>query len=331
MKLPRLTKMPISYGAVAEYRMNRAVADKFVGYGRFDDGVPTVMWHELPNGNMALPRACCPVPNPNGMTLGPRVRLTSKFEPRDSQQTRLATELTDMLDRGESFVLEAPTGVGKTVLGCHAIGHVGRRACVVLYKEDLFDSWTEDLGAILGLGKKDIGIIKQDRVDAAHPVVLASIQTLAIPGRVPARVLREFGFVIWDEVHVAPAETFSKSLTMFPARLRLGLSATPKRQDGKHFVTAAHIGPVAVLGKLTPMKPKVSFIKTRWRAPRDKDGERLPITAKSGHIFRMMTRNHARNVQLARLVVGAIERGRRIIIFSHQRDHLDTLMALVNH
>jgi len=165
----------------------------------------------------------------------------------------------------------------------------------------------------------------QNPMDTALRVVLASIQTLAIPRRVPARVAQEFGQVWWDECHRVPAQTFMRSLAMFPARVRVGLTATPQRADKKHFVTEAHIGQVRVVGDMVPMKPKVSQFRTAYRIPRDRDGEQVPHGPKSGWLFKAMAGSQRRNELITALCVQAYQKGRHNVVFAAQRAHLDKL------
>ena len=48
----------------------------------------------------------------------------------------------------------------------------------------------------------------------------------------PEDTFKGFGFVIYDECHHLGAEVFSRALLKTNTRYTLGLSATPKRQDG---------------------------------------------------------------------------------------------------
>ena len=43
---------------------------------------------------------------------------------------------------------------------------------------------------------------------------------------------REWGLVLLDEVHVAPAATFRRCVTVTHSRTKLGLTATLVREDG---------------------------------------------------------------------------------------------------
>ena len=55
---------------------------------------------------------------------------------------------------------------------------------------------------------------------------------------------------------------------MFPAKWRLGLSATPDRADGKELVVYSHIGPIRAKTEAQLMVPKVLRFTSAWQCPR---------------------------------------------------------------
>ncbi len=57
-------------------------------------------------------------------------------------------------------------------------------------------------------------------------------------------VFSDFGFVIYDECHHLGAEVFSKALLKTSCKYTLGLSATPKRNDGLSKVFEWYLGPM---------------------------------------------------------------------------------------
>jgi superfamily II DNA or RNA helicase len=40
--------------------------------------------------------------------------------------------------------------------------------------------------------------------------------------------------ILVDEAHLCPADMFSTALNSINAKIKIGISATPKRKDGKH-------------------------------------------------------------------------------------------------
>lgn len=113
-----------------------------------------------------------------------------------------------------------PMGAGKTVIGLHAIAHLGGPVLIVVPTSTLVEQWNERI-------KKHIGYDAQRLVE---------VVTYAGLDKIRARLARDpklrYRLLVFDECHVLPANTFSKAATI-PCDYRLGLSATPYREDGR--------------------------------------------------------------------------------------------------
>ena len=72
---------------------------------------------------------------------------------------------------------------------------------------------------------------------------LATLQSLTRADD-PAAILSEYGLVIVDEGHHVAAHTFARAIQSIPARRWLGLTATPKRADGRGEIMFMHCGQV---------------------------------------------------------------------------------------
>lgn len=125
-----------------------------------------------------------------------------------------------------------PTGAGKTVCFAHLVSRRDGRALILAHRDELIQQAADKL-AMVG-GSLDIGIVKarQDEHDA--PVVVASVQTLARPGRTER--LGEFATVIVDEAHHAVASTYMDILDELGCMgasgpLTAGFTATAGRSD----------------------------------------------------------------------------------------------------
>jgi superfamily II DNA or RNA helicase len=129
------------------------------------------------------------------------------------------------------------------------------------------------------------------------------------------------------------ADSFMETCCLFPARHRLGLSATPKRPDGKTFVLDMHIGPLMVRGKDVPMKPKVFVKKTEWtlpRVPRLVNGEwrKVPLPVQAGRmtqVYNAMAKDAFRNRKIANYVEQMHRIGRNQLVVTATKEHIDKL------
>lgn len=287
------------------------------------------------------PRNMAPFGSPVEYADGFNAYFKSSFVPRNEEQARIVSEAVDLLQDGQSFIVEAGTGTGKTVMAMDMIAQIKKKTIVIVTKEDIKYQWIDAAKKFLNLTDKDIGVIQADRFEVSgKKLVIAMIQSLAKEDRYPASAMREFGLCIVDEVHRVGCDFFCQSCFRVPARLRLGLSATPVRKDGREEVVAAHIGPVLVRSTLANMAPKVIVVESPWQIPLTKITDRhgmakigpIPHSpGKCGHIVNMLAKHHGRNAVLANFIKQAYKKDRIIMVQSDRKSHLETLSLMVQH
>lgn len=141
--------------------------------------------------------------------------------------------------------------------------------------------------------------------------------------------------VVTHNCHRMAADQFVKSMWHCNAKLRLGMSATPTRKDGRDILLRGHVGPVMVEAEQEVMIPKVIVAQSAWRCPRvRRDGKiiQLPHThGKVMHIIKTMAKCDERNVQLVQFIIAAYRKGRSILVFSEIGAHLQELHRLLVH
>jgi superfamily II DNA or RNA helicase len=323
---------PLAYGAMAKYPSSQALKFKFMVKSRFGDDV--TLYAETKDGkHLLLPRAVCPVGDNDLRVKGPQVDFKCTAKPKNEEQKRCFDEAMALLEKGESFIVQAPTGWGKTVWAIMVAAALGVPTLIVCTKDDLVKQWAERVLQFTNLHPKQIGLIQQDYCDPLGKVVtVASIHSLAIEGRYPASLREMFGLIIYDECHRLGAESFAKVAGMFSAFWRIGLTATPKRVDGKELVFHAHIGAIRVVATAMQLIPKVLIYETGWKVPMVRQGgevQKMRITpGRSGHVSKMMSKSRERNRLIVFLVHKAYEAGRRIVVFSTLTEHLEELERL---
>lgn len=140
-------------------------------------------------------------------------------------------------------VLDAPCGTGKTVMALEVIRRKAVPTVVVVHKEFLMSQWEERIREFLPGAK--VGRIQGDRCDSGKDfdIVLAMVQSLTRRAYPPS-ILESFDLVVADEVHRMGAPEWHVAVAKFPAKMRLGLTATVNRKDGLTAVFLAHIGQV---------------------------------------------------------------------------------------
>ncbi len=291
------------------------------------------LWEMSSDGKwIRVPRAACPPPTPSTdkRALGIPIDFKCSVEPRPGEQAKFIEQASGLLLSGESFVAQAPTGFGKTVMACKLIAEVGRKALVIVPKSDLMESWYEALQEFLGLAPHEIGKIQQNTYNVdGKKVVLGMLHSLSKKGKYPGTMVKEFGLVIWDECHRTPADQFLPTAGLFHSKLRLGLSATPERYDGMDLINRVHIGPTRVVAKVIPMKPKVFMWPTGWDICYPGNGGKIHHTpGKLGHLLKFLGKNRQRNGVVVHFLKAAYDKKRRVVVFADHLSHLEAIHAI---
>ncbi len=131
-----------------------------------------------------------------------------------------------------------PTGTGKTEVALAAMAEARTATLVVAPVRDLMYQWHRRI--LRGLGC-DAGIVG-DRLHDLKPVTVTTYDSAYIH---MAEMGATFGLVVFDEEHHLPGPCRRDAAVMSTAPMRLGLTATPERSDGRHADLDWLVGPVA--------------------------------------------------------------------------------------
>jgi len=150
------------------------------------------------------------------------------------------------VEKGRRGVVIAPTGTGKTVIAGYAISTASQPTLVVVPTERILKTWLSALKRSFGL--EATAFYGQEKE-------LSNI-TISIYNSVVLHpwILDHFKMVILDEVHHVAAETFSQILFRLEGKDVMALTATLKREDGRHNEVAARLPVVYCLDLATAIK-----------------------------------------------------------------------------
>jgi DNA excision repair protein ERCC-3 len=145
-------------------------------------------------------------------------------------------------------VVVLPCGAGKTIVGLAAIADQGAETLIVTSNSASLRQWRRELTAKTTVAPEAIGECS-GQAKEIRPVTLTTYQMLTHRlgrnGGFPHLDLferREWGLVIYDEVHLLPAPVF-RATARIQARRRLGLTATLIREDGAEPLVFSLVGP----------------------------------------------------------------------------------------
>ncbi|HEX2313365.1 MAG TPA: DNA repair helicase XPB [Thermomonospora sp.] len=238
-------------------------------------------------------------------------------------------EAADAFWHGGSGVVVLPCGAGKTIVGAAAMAHAQATTLILVTNTVSAHQWKQELLRRTSLTEDEIGEYSGARKEI-RPVTIATYQIMTTrrKGAYPHLELfdaRDWGLVVYDEVHLLPAPIFRMTADL-QARRRLGLTATLVREDGREDDVFSLIGPKRYDAPWKEMETQ------GWIAPADcvevrvtlTDAERLAYaTAEPEDRYRFCATTETKN----RVIEALVERhrGEQILVIGQYIDQLDEL------
>lgn len=147
---------------------------------------------------------------------------------------------------GGSGVVVLPCGAGKTLVGAAAMAKAKATTLILVTNTVAGRQWKDELIRRTSLTENEIGEYSGEKKEI-KPVTIATYQvvTRKTKGEYKALELfdsRDWGLIIYDEVHLLPAPVFRMTSDL-QSRRRLGLTATLVREDGREGDVFSLIGP----------------------------------------------------------------------------------------
>ncbi|MFF0452136.1 DNA repair helicase XPB [Nocardia africana] len=166
---------------------------------------------------------------------------THEWHLRDYQELA-----ADSFWAGGSGVVVLPCGAGKTMVGAAAMAKAQATTLILVTNTVAGRQWKRELLARTSLTEDEIGEYSGERKEI-RPVTIATYQVITRKTKGEYKHLelfdsRDWGLVIYDEVHLLPAPVFRMTADL-QSRRRLGLTATLVREDGREGDVFSLIGP----------------------------------------------------------------------------------------
>jgi DNA excision repair protein ERCC-3 len=139
-----------------------------------------------------------------------------------------------------------PCGAGKTIVGAAAMAQASATTLILVTNTVSARQWKEELVRRTSLTEDEIGEYSGTKKEI-RPVTIATYQVMTtrrkgVYAHLELFDAKDWGLVIYDEVHLLPAPIFRMTADL-QARRRIGLTATLIREDGREGDVFSLIGP----------------------------------------------------------------------------------------
>ncbi len=156
-------------------------------------------------------------------------------------------------------LLDHATGTGKTVVAIDDARAFNGRTLYLAHRRELVTQTRRRFQQFWPQSNPGVWLGRTRDNPGEHQVLCASVQSLS--DSLAEFSPESFDYIIIDEAHHAPADTYKRILGYFRPKFILGLSATPDRPDGKSvlafFQDSAHrmtIQEAVSKGELVPIR-----------------------------------------------------------------------------
>ncbi len=242
------------------------------------------------------------------------------------------------LARHRCGTLYAATAFGKTVTAAAMIAKKKVNTLILVHTKALLDQWRKRLSEYLitdfqpeeqpkGRGRRkkfqQFGALSSTENTLNGNIDIALLQSCINDNEVKPFV-REYGMVIVDECHHAPAFNFERVLHEVNARYVYGLTATPIRKDGHQPIIFMQCGEIRYTSDPKVQQAQQSF--RRLLIPRFTSHRNLNADGSNyAQILEELTENESRNKLILDDAAANLAEGRTPIILTARTAHVDIL------
>ena len=255
------------------------------------------------------------------------------FALRRYQEEAVRLFYADGSNRGGSGVIVLPCGAGKTIVGLGVMAKLQTQTLILTANVSALRQWRDEILDKTDLSVDQIGEYSGHEKEI-RPVTLSTYQLLTYRRGKNEEFLhfklfaeRDWGLVVYDEVHLLPAAVF-RATAELQARRRLGLTATLVREDGGEDDVFTLIGPKRydVPWKDLERQGWIATARcTEIRIPLTPESRRQYAVADARAKFRISSTNPLKRELLATLL--AEHRGDKVLVIGQYIDQLEAIAA----
>ena len=269
-------------------------------------------------------------------TQGRELNISFKGELRESQIPAAETMLEN-----ETGILHAATAFGKTVVCCDMIARRGISTLILVDRADLMNQWIKRLDEFLDIDEElpeyqtKTGRTRKRKslignLQGAHDTLTGIVDVAMIrslkkkDGFHP--MLKEYAQVYFDECHHAASESAIEVLQEINAKYVYGVTATPKRGDGKEKINEFLLGPIRYRFTAKDRAEEQNIDHLVYpRFTRTVKPHHLSKTPYGNDAYELIRNNDVRDEQIIRDVADCVQAGRTPVVLTKYVDHANKL------
>lgn len=269
-------------------------------------------------------------------TKGQELNISFRGELRESQIPAVETMLEN-----ETGILHAATAFGKTVVCCDMIARRGISTLILVDRADLMNQWIKRLEEFLDIDeelpeyqtktgrtrkrKSLIGNLQGAHDTLTGIVDVAMIRSLKKKDGFHPK-LKEYAQVYFDECHHAASDSAIEVLQEINAKYVYGVTATPKRGDGKEKINEFLLGPIRYrfTAKARAEEQNINHL-VYPRFTRTVKPHHLSKTPYGNDAYELIRNNDVRDEQIIRDVADCVQAGRTPVVLTKYVDHAKKL------
>ena len=269
-------------------------------------------------------------------TKGQELNISFRGELRESQIPAVETMLEN-----ETGILHAATAFGKTVVCCDMIARRGISTLILVDRADLMNQWIKRLEEFLDIDeelpeyqtktgrtrkrKSLIGNLQGAHDTLTGIVDVAMIRSLKKKDGFHPK-LKEYAQVYFDECHHAASDSAIEVLQEINAKYVYGVTATPKRGDGKEKTNEFLLGPIRYRFTAKDRAEEQNINHLVYpRFTRTVKPHHLSKTPYGNDAYELIRNNDVRDEQIIRDVADCVQAGRTPVVLTKYVDHAKKL------
>jgi len=247
------------------------------------------------------------------------IELDESFSLRD-YQNKTVNRMLKKLKETTSVILKAPPSFGKSYIMPYIVKEVGEKTLILVDRTDLVSQMYGEFSK--NISKGDYKVLEKTDKELAD-VNITTFQFLLKNPDVVEKLAKEIGLVVVDECHTISIGAFTKIVNNLPARLRIGLSATPTRSDGLTEALHDVMGNTVIEGE-NPDSLKVRYLILKQPVYFTYTLARTPVQAwnkfySSPEVVEIATK----------LAIKMLRAGRAPLIYSTYKDAQETVQEFL--